>query len=121
MSFRTLRPSGQFLTSLEVPNSSQTPFHRARIKWSTSFSSKSELALNLSTDGRFLTFGNGGNLQPDGISSEAGGGGWTKVATFNGTGDMPQNTEPFTVHGGKVRFRFTVKPNDVGPVPFLSE
>jgi hypothetical protein len=54
-------------------------------------------------------------------SESAGGGGWTKVATFNGTGDRPQNTEPFTVHGGNVRFRFTVKPNDVGPVPFLSQ
>jgi hypothetical protein len=47
--------------------------------------------------------------------------GWTIVATFNGTGDTPQNTAPFTVHGGKVRFRFTVKPNDSGPVPFLSQ
>jgi hypothetical protein len=54
-------------------------------------------------------------------SEAAAGGGWTKVATFNGTGDTPQNTQPFTVHGGKVRFRFTVKPNDVGPVPFLSQ
>ena len=34
---------------------------------------------------------------------------------------MEPPTAPFTVHGGKVRFRFTVKPNDSGPVPFLSQ
>jgi hypothetical protein len=47
--------------------------------------------------------------------------GWTTVATFNGTGNVPQDTEPFILHTEKVRFRFTVKPNDVGPVPFLSQ
>jgi len=60
----------------------------------------------------------GGKTSATGESSPAG---WTTVATFNGTGDTPQNTQPFTVHGGKVRFRFTVKPNDSGPVPFLSK
>jgi hypothetical protein len=60
----------------------------------------------------------GGKTSVTGESSPAG---WTTVATFNGTGDTPQNTPPFTVHGGKVRFRFTVKPNDSGPVPFLSQ
>src|SRR3984885_8756338 len=48
-----LIPFGFVINSLEVPNSSQ--------RWNgdqlvTSFSSKSELALNLSTDGQYLTF-----------------------------------------------------------------
>jgi hypothetical protein len=47
--------------------------------------------------------------------------GWTKVATFSGTGDKPQDTAPFTTHGGKVRLLFTVQPNSSGPVPLLSQ
>ena len=47
--------------------------------------------------------------------------GWTTVATFNGQGGKPQDTSPFTTHGGKVRFLFTVQPNSSGPVPFLSQ
>jgi len=46
---------------------------------------------------------------------------WTNVATFNGNGGSPQDTSPFTTHGGKVRFQFTVQPNSSGPVPFLSQ
>jgi hypothetical protein len=41
------------------------------------------------------------------------------VATFSGDGGAPQDTGPFTVHGGAVRFVYSVQPNDVGPVPFL--
>jgi hypothetical protein len=50
-----LTPSGSFVNSLEVPNSSQ-PWARHGAQLVTSFSSKSELALNLSTDGRYVTF-----------------------------------------------------------------
>ena len=46
---------------------------------------------------------------------------WTPIATFSGSGDKPEDTAPFTTHGGKVRFSFTVQPNSSGPVPFLSK
>ena len=46
-----LTPAGRYVSSLEVPNAPATRDHLV-----TSFSSKSELALNLSTDGRYLTF-----------------------------------------------------------------
>ena len=48
--------SGTLINSLEVPNSSQKGVPPTKDQMVTSFSSKSELALNLSTDGRFLTF-----------------------------------------------------------------
>jgi hypothetical protein len=51
-----LRPSGALVNSLEVPNSSQHHVGPDRDQMVTSFSSKSELALNLSTDGRHVTF-----------------------------------------------------------------
>ena len=41
------------------------------------------------------------------------------MATFHGDGGKAEDTAAFTVHGGKVRFLYTVQPNDVGPVPFL--
>jgi hypothetical protein len=46
---------------------------------------------------------------------------WTQVANLSGPGGKPENTEPFTTHGGKVRFTFTVQPNSSGPVPFLAK
>jgi hypothetical protein len=46
---------------------------------------------------------------------------WTQIASFSGPGDKPEDTAPFTTHGGKVRFTFTVQPNSSGPVPFLSK
>jgi hypothetical protein len=52
-------PAGQYVNSLEVPNSLQYPPAPTPLKVDqlvTSFSSKSELALNLSTDGTKLTF-----------------------------------------------------------------
>jgi hypothetical protein len=49
-------PFGFVFTSLEVPNSSERGVTPASDQLVTSFSSKSELALNLSTDGRALTF-----------------------------------------------------------------
>src|SRR5262249_4553967 len=47
---------GELVSSLEVPNSSQHHVGPNSDQMVTSFSSKSELALNLSTDKRFVTF-----------------------------------------------------------------
>jgi hypothetical protein len=47
---------GALINSLEVPNSLQHGVPPTKDQMVTSFSSKSELALNLSTDGSFLTF-----------------------------------------------------------------
>jgi hypothetical protein len=49
-------PFGFVLNSLEVPNSSLRNLHTGSNQLVTSFSSKSEMALNLSTDGKLLTF-----------------------------------------------------------------
>jgi hypothetical protein len=46
---------------------------------------------------------------------------WIEIASFGGPGDKPEDTAPFTTHGGKVRFTYTVQPNSSGPVPFLSK
>ncbi len=48
--------AGSLVNSLEVPNSSQNGVPPQKDQMVTSFSSKSELALNLSTDGQYLTF-----------------------------------------------------------------
>jgi hypothetical protein len=48
-------PSGTLVNSLEVPNSSQNGVPPTKDQMVTSFSSKSEMALNLSLDGSFLT------------------------------------------------------------------
>src|SRR4029077_9522606 len=49
-------PAGMLVTSLEVPNSTQNGVPPTKDQVVTSFSSKSELALNLSTDGRDVSF-----------------------------------------------------------------
>jgi len=49
-------PGGVLINSLEVPNSSQRGVPPTKDQMVTSFSSKSELALNLSLDGGYLTF-----------------------------------------------------------------
>jgi hypothetical protein len=51
-----LTPNGRFVTSLEVPNISRNGVPPTKDQMVTSFSSKSEIALNLSTDGSLLTF-----------------------------------------------------------------
>ncbi len=51
-----MTPFGFVFTSLEVPNSSQSGVKATSDQMVTSFSSKSELALNLSVDGKALTF-----------------------------------------------------------------
>jgi hypothetical protein len=48
--------SGTLVNSLEVPNSTQNGVPPTKDQMVTSFSSKSEIALNLSTDGNYLTF-----------------------------------------------------------------
>jgi hypothetical protein len=56
-----------------------------------------------------------------GVSAVGASSTWTRIASFSGSGDKPEDTPPFTTHGGKVRFTFTVQPNSSGPVPFLSK
>jgi hypothetical protein len=51
-----LTPFGWWISSLEVPNSSQRHVSPSSDQMVSSFSSKSEVALNLSTDKRFVTF-----------------------------------------------------------------
>jgi hypothetical protein len=51
-----LSPSGRLISSLEVPNSLQDGITSTSDQLVTSFSSKSELALNRSIDGHYLTF-----------------------------------------------------------------
>jgi hypothetical protein len=51
-----LTRSGSWISSLEVPNSSQRHIRADSDQMVGSFSSKSEVALNLSTDKRFVTF-----------------------------------------------------------------
>jgi hypothetical protein len=51
-----LNPGGHLMSSLEVPNSSEQGITPSSDQMVTSFSSKSELALNLSTGGRYVTF-----------------------------------------------------------------
>jgi hypothetical protein len=51
-----ITPFGFPINSLEVPNSSQHGITSTSDQLVTSFSSKSEIALHLSTDGKFLTF-----------------------------------------------------------------
>ncbi|MGA2882481.1 MAG: hypothetical protein ABSG13_26295 [Bryobacteraceae bacterium] len=51
-----ISPFGFTLNSLEVPNSSMNNIGATSDQLVTSFSSKSELSLHLSTDGKYLTF-----------------------------------------------------------------
>ncbi len=51
-----LTPSGNLVSQIPVPNSSQSGVTPSSDQMVTSFSSKSELGLNLSTDGQYLTF-----------------------------------------------------------------
>jgi hypothetical protein len=51
-----LTPSGAPVSTLEVPNSATPGIASGADQMVTSFSSKSELALNLSTHGRYVTF-----------------------------------------------------------------
>jgi hypothetical protein len=56
ITLKELTTSGRTVGSIEVPNSTQPGVTSSADQMVTSFSSKSELAMNLSTDGRFVTF-----------------------------------------------------------------
>ncbi len=56
ISLTELTPTGRLMGSLEVPNSSSLGLPRRSDQMVTSFSSKSEMALNLSTSGRYVSF-----------------------------------------------------------------
>jgi hypothetical protein len=56
VTLKELTPSGRRVASLTVPNSTEPGVHADANQMVTSFSSKSELALNLSTDGKYVTF-----------------------------------------------------------------
>jgi hypothetical protein len=71
--------------------------------------------------GALAACGGAPSTSGNGTTPPASGSGWTTVATFNGTGEQPQDTAPFATLGGKVRFLFSVQPNSSGPVPFLSQ
>ncbi len=51
-----LKPPGSLVNSLEVPSSEEQGVSPNRVQMVSSFPSKSEIALNLSTDGRSVTF-----------------------------------------------------------------
>jgi hypothetical protein len=51
-----ITPSGKSLNTIEVPNSTSPGVTSSSDQMVTSFSSKSELALNLSTSGKYVTF-----------------------------------------------------------------
>ncbi len=98
-----LTPSGQLVDALEVPNSSLWP--AATEQMVTSFSSKSELALNLSTSGQYVTLM--GYNAPDG----------TLDVSNSSTPGVVDPTNPTTNYyyrvvaelnaGGRVRFTET--------------
>ncbi|AXC14645.1 Glycerophosphoryl diester phosphodiesterase [Acidisarcina polymorpha] len=51
-----IAPDGTIINSLEVPNSREAGIQEGRSQLVTSFSSKSEVGLHLSTDGQYLVF-----------------------------------------------------------------
>jgi hypothetical protein len=66
-----LTPWGRPIDSIEVPNSGERGYRNGEDQMVTSFSSKSELALNLSTGGRYVTF-MGYNAGPGEIDTSKG-------------------------------------------------
>ena len=56
ITLKELTPSGRVIGALQVPNSTQPGVSADANQMVTSFSSKSELALNLSTNGQYVTF-----------------------------------------------------------------
>ena len=56
ITLKELTPFGWPIGSIQVPDSTQSGFFASSGQMVTSFSSKSELALNLSTNGQYLTF-----------------------------------------------------------------
>ena len=98
-----LTSSGRLLGSFEVPNSTQRGVTADADQMVTSFSSKSELALNLSTDGKYVTF-MGYNAPVDAADA----------SNANTPGDIdPTSIDPGTAYrevaqlGANGRFQFT--------------
>jgi hypothetical protein len=98
-----LTPSGRIVGSLQVPNSTQPGVTSGANQMVTSFPSKSELALNLSTDGDYVTF-MGYNAPVDGVD----------VSNGSTPGDVdPTSADPVTAYrevaqlGANGRFQFT--------------
>jgi hypothetical protein len=81
-----LTPWGFPINSIEVPNSSEPGITPSSDQMVTSFSSKSELALNLSTGGRYVTF-MGYDVPPDQIDTSNG----STPGVFD-----PTDTDPVT-------------------------
>ena len=103
ITLKELTPSGRLAGSLEVPNSTQPGVTSSTNQMVTSFSSKSELALNLSTDGKYVTF-MGYNASADA----------TDVSNGSTPGDIdPTAADPVTAYrevaqlGANGRFQFT--------------
>ena len=98
-----LSPSGRRLGSIAVPNSTQPGVSADANQMVTSFSSKSELALNLSTDGKYVTF--------MGYNAAVG---TADVSNANTPGDIdPTSIDPGAAYrevaqlGANGRFQFT--------------
>ena len=83
-----LSPQGTRIGSLEVPNSTQAGVTSSSDQMVTSFPSKSELALNLSTGGRYVTF-MGYNAPVDGVDVSNG----STPGVFD-----PTNSDPVTTY-----------------------
>jgi hypothetical protein len=103
ITLRELTPSGHPLGSLDVPNSTRPGVSAAADQMVTSFSSKSELALSLSTDDRYVTF--------MGYNAPVGA---VDVSNGNTPGDIdPTAADPVTTYrevaqlGAPGRFQFT--------------
>ncbi len=103
ITLRELTPSGRPLASLVVPNSTQSGVSAEANQMVTSFSSKSELALNLSTNGQYVTF--------MGYAAPAGS---VDVSNDNTPGGIdPTSADPDTTYrevaqlGTNGRFQFT--------------
>ena len=98
-------PNGKLIGSIDVPHSTRPGFSSTDDQMSTSFSSKSELALNLSPNGRTLTFM--GYDAPVGLLD---------VSNSNTPGADPVGTNPAaTAHyrvaaevGANGKFQFTL-------------
>ena len=103
ITLKELTPSGRVIGALQVPNSTQPGVSADANQMVTSFSSKSELALNLSTDGKYVTFM--GYQAPADTAD---------VSNDNTPGDVdPTSIDPSTTYrevaqlGTNGRFQFT--------------
>jgi hypothetical protein len=103
ITLKELTTAGRQVGSIEVPNSTQPWVTTSSDQMVTSFSSKSELAMNLSTDGKYVTF-MGYNAPVD----------TADVSNANTPGDIdPTSADPGAYYrevaqlGANGRFQFT--------------